>query len=122
MLAAEEFEAEITVRDGVEAVGRYFGEVEQFGRDLAIDRIGRPGKRRRTERHDVGPFQPVLHPFRVARKHLVVGHQMVSEQHRLGPLQMGVTRHDDIDGLLGQFDKHLSQVYQLVDDSNSFIP
>jgi hypothetical protein len=53
-------------------------------------RIGGAGQGRRAQRHGIHALVGIGKPFLVPAEHLIIGHEMVGEQHGLGPLQMGV--------------------------------
>ena len=88
--------------DGVERVRGHAVEAELASRGLAIERVAGPGERPGAERRDVRPAAAVGQPPAVALEHLDVGEQVVSEQDRLGRLEMGRPGQDRVTVALGQ--------------------
>src|SRR5215207_10258143 len=87
---------EITVGDRVETVGGDSTEVQIGSGRLSIDRVGHAGKGTCAKRHDVGPAIGVYQAIEVTVQHGDVGKQMVCQEHRLGALQVRVTRHYEV--------------------------
>ena len=77
-------EREIAVRDRVERIGGRPVEAERQRGRLAVDRKAGAGQRGGAERAFVEPRAGVGEARAVAAQHLVIGHQMVAERHRLG--------------------------------------
>ena len=92
------------------AVGR--SKPSAVGGRLAVDREAGAGQRRRAQRAFVQPRPRVGEAAAVARQHLVIGHQMMAERHRLARLQMGEARHDRRGMLLGAVEQ---RVFERVD-------
>ena len=86
---------------------------------VMVDREGGTGQRGAAEWHDIQAHPASLHPFGIPREHVDVRHEMVGQQDGLGPLQMGVTRHDDIDVGLGKVDEDPLQAGQQAEDVSS---
>ena len=101
----ERLDDEVPVRDGIERVRRDAIEVEFAGRGLAVERVAGTGQRTRPERADVGPAASVGQASPVALDHLDVGQEVMGEQHRLGGLDVGRPRQDDVALALGQLDE-----------------
>ena len=103
---------EVAVGDGVERVRRDRLEA-QFARDeLAVDRVADAGEGARAERQHVDAPPRLPQPLRVAREHLLVGEQVVGEQHGLCALQVRVAGHHRLRLALGEVDQRASQCPQ----------
>ena len=81
---------EVPVADGVEAVVERTREAEIGGGAGRVDRQRRTRQRTRSERRHVEPPQRVEQPVDVTTERPPVREQVVGEQHRLRPLQVGV--------------------------------
>ena len=68
---------------------------------VAVDRKAGAGQRRAAERALVQPRARIGEARAVARGHLVIGHQVVAERHRLRGLQVGEAGHDAVGMLAG---------------------
>jgi len=88
-----ELDGEVAVADGVERVEADLVEAELRSDELAVDRVAGAGQRRRAQRQAVDALAAVFEPFGVAPAHLVIGHQVVAESHRLGDLEVGEAGH-----------------------------
>ncbi len=109
---AGELDAEVAVAHGVEAVARHALEAER-ARDLfTVDRVTRPGERRRAERQHVHAPPDFTHALAVAREHLEVGETPVRPEHGLRALQVRVAGEHGVAVRLGQVqqrDLHVAQ-------------
>ncbi len=81
---------EVAVRDRVEGVLEPAPEPEVLGHPVGVEGQRRPRQRAGPERAHVHADHAVQQPVEVARQGPPVRQQMVGEQHRLGPLEMGV--------------------------------
>ncbi len=97
----EELDDIVAIGHRVHAVRAGRGEAEIAGEGLAVDDEGRPGQRRRSQRHDVDAPAAVREALTVAIEHGHVGEEVVGEEHGLGPLQVGVAGHGRLAMLLG---------------------
>ena len=88
-----ELEREVAIRHGVHAVRRRRPEAESLGERVAVDGDGGARERGRAERAHVEAAARVGQPLAVPGQHEHVRQEMVSEQHRLRPLEVGVARH-----------------------------
>ena len=92
----QEFDGEIAVGYRVEAVCHRYVKAQRFCGRGAVDWKRRASERRCAKRRLVQPRSAVGIPAAVALCHLVIGHQMMAQSHRLRDLQMGDTRDDTI--------------------------
>ncbi len=83
---------EVTVGHGVERVLEPGGEAQVLGHAVGVEGQRRTGQGARTQRRDVEPVHRGQQPVDVPGQGPAVGQQVVGQQHRLGPLQMGVAR------------------------------
>ena len=79
--------------DRIERIAHGPREAELLADDLAVDRIGRAGQRRRPQRAFVHAGACIVETTAVAREHFDIGEAMMAEGDRLGRLQMGEARH-----------------------------
>ena len=105
--------AEVPVGDAVQAVLAHLGEAQEPGGKLAVQGVGGAGQGAAAQGHDVHALQGVLQAGEVPQQHLGVGHEMVAEGDGLGPLHVGVARHDDGGVLLRFMAQHFHKVLQL---------
>ena len=98
------------------------GKVEQLGHILPVDGEGGPGQGTGAERQDVDPLEAVLHPPLVPLEHLHVGEHVVGEEDRLGGLQVGVARHDDVEVALRLADERVDQQVEIGGDLDDLVP
>ena len=100
---------EIAVRDAVEAVRGRAVEPKRIGGSLTIDGKSGTCQRCGAKWTLVHPYAGIREARHVAAKHLIVGHQVMAESHRLRDLQMGEARHNRFDMLVGALDQHALQ-------------
>ncbi len=85
-------------------------EAQRRGRHVAVDRKARPGQRApRPAGTRFIRARASAKRERSRRDHLVIGHQMMAERHRLGGLEMGEARHHRIGMLARPRDQRLLQ-------------
>ena len=63
------------------------------GNVMAVDGQGGTGQCPRAERQYINPLAALLQAFTVTAEHLVVGEQVMRQEHGLGALEMGVPGH-----------------------------
>jgi hypothetical protein len=85
---------EVAVRHRVQRIRHRPVEAQVRGRRMAIDGEGRSGQGRGAQRVLVHPLARIGEAAGVAPEHLDIGHQMMTEGHRLGGLQMGEAGHE----------------------------
>ena len=73
---------------------RRLGEVQLVRNSVAIQRQNRSRHRARAQRTNIQPLAAIVQAIDIAQEHLDVRQQPVRYQHRLGPLQVRVRRHD----------------------------
>ena len=112
-----EVEQEIAVGHSVHAVGRDGRKAQLVGHHLAVQRIGRARKRRRTQRQHVGGLVGVAQAGEVAREHPVVREHVVGEEDGLRLLHMRVAGHDDAEVVAGDVEQGGAQVEHLVHEA-----
>ena len=81
-----------------------------------VHRVGGGGQGARPQGALIHPLQTVLQPGHVPAEHIGVGHHVVGKGGGLGPLHMGVARHDGLQVGLGLLDQNLLQLQHLADD------
>ncbi len=72
------------------------GEAQLAGDGLAVDGVGDAGQGAGAQRQLIGARAAVAEAAGVAVQHLEVGQQVVREEHRLRPLEVGVAGHDHL--------------------------
>jgi hypothetical protein len=73
----------IAVGYGIEAVAGRRGETERARGRLAVDGKTRSSQRRAAQRAFVHPRPRIGKPAAIAPRHLVIGHQVMAQRHRL---------------------------------------
>jgi hypothetical protein len=101
---------EVAVAHGVEAVVERGRETQLDGGEARVEGQRRAGQGAGAQRRHVGPPAGVDQPVDVAGQRPAVGQQVVSQQHRLGPLQVGVAGQVRIAGGPGPVEQHLLQL------------
>ena len=104
---------EIAIAGGVDAVGGWRIEAQLVGHRAAVERQGRAGHRARAQGTKIQPLAAVGQAVCVAQKHFHVGQQPVRDQHRLGPLQMGVGGHGGASRLFSPVERNAQPVRQI---------
>ena len=115
-----EFNGKVAVGNAVERVLGNGFEAEEFGREFAVDRVGRTGKRGRAEGAAVDAVTQVKETFAVAFEHFDVGEHVVAERHGLGDLHVREARHDHVGTGLGLVNKHVLEVFDAMNDFVDF--
>jgi hypothetical protein len=91
---------------------------QEIGGDrLAVDRVGGAGHRRRAERHHIGAAEGIPEAIDISFEHRHVGVHVMSEQDRLGSLQVGVAGHDGIGIFLSHLQEGIDQVEGTADQA-----
>ena len=102
---------EVAVRDRVERVLEPVREAERVGDVVGIERQARAGERAGPQRRHIGARDDALPAFDVAAERPQVREQMMREEHRLGPLEVGVPGEVGVVvALLGPSHEHALEV------------
>ena len=112
----QKLDQKIPVGHGIEAVCADPGKTEQTGHIGPVYRQAGAGQGAGSERQHIDPVSAFLQALGVAVQHVVIGQQVMGQQHRLGALQVGIARHDHVAVPLGQPGQaFLERGQQLVD-------
>ena len=111
----EIIDCEVAVRYAVDAVGGGSLETERIGSRVAIEREAGAGKRCAAQRGLVHACTGIVEARQITPKHLVIGHQVMAERHRLRDLQVREAGHGAFGMFLGAFDEHALQFTDGVD-------
>ena len=101
---------EVAVGDGVEEFSNRAAKPSSPATQVGVERQRRPGQRAGPERRHVEAPPGGDQPVDVAGQRPAVGQQVVGQQDRLGPLQMGVAGQVGVPGLPARFEEHLLEV------------
>ena len=112
----QKLDGEVPVRDRVHGVVGGFAEAQGLRGGEPVHRVGGGGQGASPQGTLVHPLQAVLQPGHVPADHVGVSHHVVGEGGGLGPLEVGVARHDGVQVGLGLLHQHLLQVQALGDD------
>src|SRR4029077_11389287 len=93
------------------------GEAELAGDEFPVEHDGRSGERTGTERENIGSLKAITQTVCVPLERLHLREQIMREKDRLCSLQVGVTRHYDINIF---FSEHEQRVLQLAQASCYF--
>ncbi len=116
-----EFNGEIPVGDRIQAVFSGPVKAQQFGGQIAVNRVSGAGQGSSTQRHHVHPLAAILQTIGITHQHFVPGQQMVAEGNRLGGLQVGKAGHDGVCLALGQVQQASLQAGQFLGNHVDFI-
>ena len=108
-------EREVPVGNAVETVRRRAVEAERIGSPFAVDREASSRERCTAQRTLVHPHPRVREARDVAPEHLVIGHEVMTQRHRLRDLQVREARHHGFGMLFGTLDEHALQSADPVD-------
>ena len=118
-----QLDAEIPVGDAVDGVGAGGVKAQFLRRIEPVQRIGGTGQGAGAQGAlGVHPCGGVLHAAQVPQQHPGVGHELVAEGHRLGPLQVGVAGHDIVGALGGLVADGPDQFFDLALDVGGSFP
>ena len=92
----EKLHAEVPVGYAVHAVESHGGEAQLLGLPHPVDGEGGARQRAAPDGGDVHAPGGVVQPSHVTLQHHGVGHEMVAEGDALGPLHVGIARHDGV--------------------------
>ncbi len=104
---------EVAVGHGVEGVLEPAGEPEVLGHTVRVEGQGRAGQGPGPEGRDVEPVDGGHQPVDVPGQGPPVGQQVMGQQDRLGPLQVGVAGQVGTVGLLGPGQQDLLEPHDL---------
>ena len=96
------FQEKIPVGNGVHAVGGDFREVQFLSQKIPVRGIGDAGQSAAAQGHTVDPAAAVPESGAIPLEHLKISQQVVGEQDRLGPLQVGIAGDQHAVILFGQ--------------------
>ena len=117
----EQFDHIVPVRDGIHGVVGGLFEAQGLGGGEAVHRIGGGGQGARAQGALVQPLQTVLQPGHVPLEHVGVGHHVVGEGGRLGPLEVGVAGHHGVQMGLGLLHQDPLQIQHLADKDGNLL-
>ena len=117
----EELDGKVPVGDPVQGVVHGFGEAQELRRAEPVHRVGGGGQGPGAQGGFVQPGPAVLKPGDVPAEHIGVGHHGVGEGDGLGPLEVGVPRHDGVQIPLGLPDEGLFQLQEHPDDDGDLL-
>ena len=110
----EIIEREVPVGDAVEAIGGGLVEPESGRGGITVDRKTGAGKCCGAKRALAQTRLRIREPQPIAAEHFVIGQEVVAKADRLRDLQVGETRHDRFDLLLGAQDQYrLERPYRI---------
>ena len=104
---------EVAVRDGIERVLEAAVEAELRRHEVGVEREGRTGERARTQGRDVEPVHRHQDPVHVPGQGPAMGQQVMGQQDRLGPLQVGVAGQVDVRRVPGPVGQDVLQGHDL---------
>ncbi len=113
---------EVAVRDGVERVLEPAVEAELGRHEVGVEREGRTGQRPGPQRRDVQPVHRDQEPVDVAGQGPTVGQEVMGQEHRLRPLQVGVPGQVDVGGLAGTLGQDVLEGHHLADQADQGTP
>ena len=93
------------------------GKPSSAATDCRVDGKGGAGQGRSPQGRDLDAVQGFLQALAVPPPHLVIGQEVVGEQYRLGPLQVGVAGHDDVPVPVRQTHPGQAQVGEIMDEA-----
>ena len=103
------FDGEVAVADGIERVGAHALKAQFGGDAFAVDGKRGARQRRSAQRQAVGAAAAVGKAFGIAREHLKVRHEVMTEGDRLRDLQVRKAGHRRVDMLFGQIQQRALQ-------------
>ncbi len=117
----QEVGGEVAIRHGVDAVLAHTGHSQFPRRDRPVQGERGAGQRPRPERRDVHAPARLHEPVGVPGEHLPVRQEVMGEEDRLGPLQMGVAGKDDPEKLFGPGDDGFLDLHEEPENLVDFI-
>jgi len=117
----EELNGEVTVGHGVHGIIGGLPEAQGRSGLDAIHRVSGGGKGSGPQGALVHSLQTVLQSGYVTPEHVGIGHHIVAEGSRLGPLEVGIAGHDGLQIGLCLFDQYLLQIQDLPDDDRDLL-
>ena len=106
----QKFHDIVTVADRVQGIAVNLLEIQLGGHELPVYGEGGACQRPRPQGHNIRPAVDPPETLKIPGQHAEVRQQMVGEQDGLGPLQMGVARHDYLPVLCRRFCQRLLQI------------
>ena len=92
-----------------------------MGRHLPVDGIGGARQGAASQRGEVHPDGSVVEPTHIPGQHVGVGHHVVGEGGRLGPLEVGVAGHHGVQMGLGLLHQDPLQIQHLADKDGNLL-
>ena len=108
-----EFENEVAIAGGIDAVDADAVKAELFGNSTSIQSDGGAGDRAGTERAHIHALAAVRQALSIAQKHFDIGEQPVRYQYRLGVLQVRIGGHRRTSCLLSAGEQRIDPVCDL---------
>ena len=110
----------VPVADGIETVVVNLAEMQGLGDERLVEGIRRASQGTGAEGHDIGHVPGVFQVDEVTGQHGEIGHEVVAEENRLSPLEVGIARHDDVAVLFCSLDQRFLELDQELGGGGDF--